>query len=121
MARDLWTKQSTNDPTLELPIIQHWTSKKFKNRLDNEIENGGFGKGDLAEIAYPITHRHVGELFGMGEEGNGGHGREDEVDINKVNEWETANADVERKDVEYEHVEAMDVAAKDENGVEKRH
>lgn len=66
------------------------------------------------------SHRHVGELLGMGEEGNDGHGRQGEVDINKVNEGETANADVERKDVEHEHVEATDVAAKDGSGVEKR-
>lgn len=45
-----------------LPLIQYWTSKKFKIRLDNEIENGGFGKGDLVEVAYSITRRDVEQL-----------------------------------------------------------
>lgn len=47
-----------------LPLIQYWTSKKFKSRLDNEIESGGFGKGDLVEVAYSITCRDVVEQLG---------------------------------------------------------
>lgn len=81
--------------------------------MDNEIQNGGFVKGDLAEIAYPITRRHVGEELGMGEEGNDGDGKKGEIDIKMGSEGETEKADVESKDVEpeHEHVETNDDAA----------
>ncbi|XP_056686275.1 uncharacterized protein [Spinacia oleracea] len=38
-----------------LPLIQHWTDLKVKERISLELKAGGFGKGLLDKVTYPVS------------------------------------------------------------------
>ncbi|XP_021756177.1 uncharacterized protein LOC110721349 isoform X1 [Chenopodium quinoa] len=42
-----------------IPLIQHWTDKKVRNRVSLELKAGGFGQGVLNELTYPVSSKCV--------------------------------------------------------------
>uniref|UniRef100_A0A803LH78 Ubiquitin-like protease family profile domain-containing protein n=1 Tax=Chenopodium quinoa TaxID=63459 RepID=A0A803LH78_CHEQI len=42
-----------------IPLIQHWTDKKVRNRVSLELKAGGFGQGVLNELTYPVSAKCV--------------------------------------------------------------
>ncbi|KAL3633434.1 hypothetical protein CASFOL_022196 [Castilleja foliolosa] len=43
-----------------LPLIQHWTTEKFKRRMREELSAGGWGQGEWMMSMYPISGKVAG-------------------------------------------------------------